>query len=202
MPKRSASDAAKTREQIVEVSLHRFATLGFAATRTADIARDARVSEGALFHHFKDKAALFKAVVERLQQQFVVEVVASTSALTVPMEVFLTGSRRSLELSENSDYLRIVMIEAQSVLGGMGWREQDARVGLMLIEPNLRAIAGRDAIPDPVLRPMALLVMGLINETIFALARKDPGVTIDGCIALLEAAVLVWVQRLGPASPT
>lgn len=202
MPKRSASDAAKTREQIVEVSLHRFATLGFAATRTADIARDARVSEGALFHHFKDKAALFKAVVERLQQQFVVEVVASTSALTVPMDVFLTGSRRSLELSENSDYLRIVMIEAQSVLGGMGWREQDARVGLMLIEPNLRAIAGRDAIPDPVLRPMALLVMGLINETIFALARKDPGVTIDGCIALLEAAVLVWVQRLGPASPT
>ena len=116
------------------------------------------------------------------------------------MEVFLTGSRRSLELSENSDYLRIVMIEAQSVLGGMGWREQDARVGLMLIEPNLRAIAGRDAIPEPVLRPMALLVMGLINETIFALARKDRGVTIDGCIALLEAAVLVWVQRLGPAN--
>jgi len=200
MPKRSASDAAKTREQVVEAALHRFATQGFAPTRTADVARDAKVSEGALFHHFKDKTALFKAVVERLQQQFVVEVVASTSTLTVPMEVFLTGSRRSLELSENSDYLRIVMVEAQSVLGGMGWREQDARVGLMLIEPNLRAIAGRDAIPDPVLRPMALLVMGLINETIFALARKDPGVTIDGCITLLEAAVLVWVQRLGSAN--
>ena len=200
MARRSASDAAKTRERIVEVATDRFAAHGFTATRTADVARDAKVSEGALFHHFKDKTALFKAVVERLQQQFVIAVVASTSGLTAPMEVFLTGSRRSLELSENSDYLRIVMVEAQTVLGGFGWREQDARVGLMLIEPNLRAIAGRDAIPEPVLRPMALLVMGLINETIFALARNDPGVTIDGCIGLLETMVLVWVERLEPVA--
>ena len=200
MPKRSASDAAKTRERIVEVATHRFSAHGFAATRTAAVVRDAGVSEGALFHHFKDKTALFRAVVERLQQQFVMEVVASTSGLTAPMEVFLTGSRRSLELSENSDYLRIVMMEAQTVLGGSGWREQDARIGLMLIEPNLRAIAGRDDIPESALRPMALLVMGLINETIFALARNDAGVTIDGCIRLLEAAVLTWVQRLAPAA--
>lgn len=198
MPKRSAIDAAETRHRIAARALDRFATQGFAATRTADVARDAEVSEGALFHHFKDKTALFQAVVERLQLQFVSEVVASTSDLTTPMEVFLTGSRRSLELSENSNYLRIVMLEAQAVLGGIGWREQDSRVGLMLIEPNLLAIARREHLPAAVIKPMALLVMGLINETIFALARGDDGVSIEGCIGLLEAAVLVWAERLAP----
>ncbi len=196
MPKNTASEAALTRRRIITCSQVLFATLGYRATRTADVARDAGVSEGALFHHFKDKTALFKAVVEKLQYKFATEIVASTTQESVPLTIFLTGSRKSLELSQNSEYLRIVMLEAPTVLGEFDWRQQDARVGLMMIEPNLRNIAGRDDITDAALKPMALLVMGLINETIFALARGDEGVSVDGCIALLEAAVIEWAKRV------
>jgi AcrR family transcriptional regulator len=196
MAKNTASEAALTRRRIISCSQVLFATLGYRATRTADVARDAGVSEGALFHHFKDKTALFKAVVERLQYKFAAEIVASTAQESVPLTIFLTGSRKSLELSQNSEYLRIVMLEAPTVLGEFDWRQQDARVGLMMIEPNLRNIAGRDDIPDAVIKPMALLVMGLINETIFALSRGDEGVSVDGCIGLLEAAVVEWAKRV------
>jgi AcrR family transcriptional regulator len=196
MPKNTASEAALTRRRIISCSQVLFATLGYRATRTADVARDAGVSEGALFHHFKDKTALFKSVVEKLQYKFATEIVASTTDESVPLTIFLTGSRKSLELSQNSEYLRIVMLEAPTVLGEFDWRQQDARVGLMMIEPNLRNIAGRDDISDASLKPMALLVMGLINETIFAIARGDEGVSIEGCIGLLEAAVVEWAKRV------
>jgi AcrR family transcriptional regulator len=196
MARRTAQHAAETRQTIVDSALSLFSEHGFETTRTADVAREAGTSEGAVFHHFKDKRALFKAVVDQLQRRFVHDVVSSTNGLTAPMEVFLVGSRASLKLSENSDYLRIVMLEAQSVLGEFDWRQQDSRVGMMLIEPNLRLIVGRDDIPDTQLKPMALLCMGLINETIFSLARGDPGVSIDGCIALLETVVSDWAERV------
>jgi len=58
-------------------------------------ASDWLLAPGGVSLHFEVKPALFKALVERPQQQFVLEVVARTSTLTVPMEVFQIGPRRS-----------------------------------------------------------------------------------------------------------
>ena len=200
MPRRTAEFAAQTRKDIIIAAQALFSAHGFAGTRTAEIARAAGTSEGGVFHHFKDKAALFQAVVDRLQRRYVAQILATVTEAATPLETFLTGTRKSLELSIESDYLRIVMLEAGVVLGASGWRDMDAKVGLMMIEPNLLAVAGRASLPDGVLKPMALMVMGLVNETIFALARKDVGVTIDGTITLLRETVLEWVARLEPAS--
>ncbi len=196
MPRRTAEVAAQTRKSIILGAQALFSAHGFAGTKSLEIARAAGASEGAVFHHFKDKEEIFRAVVERLQRRFVAEVYASAVQEQTPLGVFLAGTRKSLELSVDSDYLRIVMMEAPVVLGASGWREMDARVGLMMIEPNLLAVAGYQSLPDQVLKPMALMVMGLVNETIFALARKDPGVSIEGCINLLKVATLDWVARI------
>lgn len=198
MPRRTAEEAAKTRKAIIVAAQALFSAHGFAATRTAEVARAAGTSEGGLFHHFKDKSELFGAVVERLQRAYVATIYMAATQETAALDVFLTGTRKSLELSIESDYLRIVMMEAPVVLGARGWREMDAKVGLMMIEPNLLAVAERESLPEKILKPMALMVMGLVNETIFALARKDAGVSIDGTISLLKAAVLEWASRLEP----
>ena len=198
MAKRTAEEAEKTRRTIVKAAQALFTERGFAGTRTSDIAKKAGFSEGAVFHHYPDKTLLFRGVVDRLQQLFVADIYATAMREEDPMLRFLNGTRRSLELSINSDYLRIVMLEAGVVLGATGWREMDARVGLSLIEPNLVAVAGRESLAECDLKPMALMVMGLVNETIYALARGDEGVTIDGTIALLERATQDWVARLPP----
>jgi AcrR family transcriptional regulator len=50
---------AETRERIVQESRSLFAEKGYDGTTTAEIARRAAISEGAIYRHFKDKKELF-----------------------------------------------------------------------------------------------------------------------------------------------
>lgn len=63
MARRTAEDAALTREALLDAALAAFAEVGFAATQLEEIARRARVTRGALYHHFDSKEALFLAVL-------------------------------------------------------------------------------------------------------------------------------------------
>lgn len=50
-----------TRAALVEAARANFARLGYAATPIETVAREARVTRGALYHHFEDKRALIEA---------------------------------------------------------------------------------------------------------------------------------------------
>ncbi|MEQ1503967.1 MAG: TetR family transcriptional regulator [Myxococcota bacterium] len=63
MSRRTADDAARTREAVVDAALAAFAERGFAATRLEEIAVRAGATRGALYHHFDDKGALWTAVL-------------------------------------------------------------------------------------------------------------------------------------------
>ena len=51
-------DPAETRQRVLAAAHMLFLTKGFASTGTADIAREADVSEGSIFYHFGSKKAL------------------------------------------------------------------------------------------------------------------------------------------------
>ena len=51
-------DPAETKQRVLAAAHMLFSTKGFAATGTADIAREADVSEGSIFYHFGSKKAL------------------------------------------------------------------------------------------------------------------------------------------------
>ncbi|WP_448586155.1 TetR/AcrR family transcriptional regulator [Thermaurantiacus sp.] len=51
-------DPAETRTRVLEAAYMLFSTRGYAGTGTADIAREADVSEGSIFYHFGSKRAL------------------------------------------------------------------------------------------------------------------------------------------------
>jgi AcrR family transcriptional regulator len=61
--------AGERREQVVEAAIGEFAERGYHATRTADIARAAGVSQPYLYALFPDKRALFLACYERAVQR-------------------------------------------------------------------------------------------------------------------------------------
>ncbi|MCP3800818.1 TetR family transcriptional regulator [Allokutzneria sp. A3M-2-11 16] len=61
--RRTAAEAAATRSDLVDAGLRVFADRGFAESSLADIAKAAGVTRGAAYHHFKDKAELYLAVV-------------------------------------------------------------------------------------------------------------------------------------------
>jgi AcrR family transcriptional regulator len=60
--------AAARREQILETALKLFAAQGFDATSTRQIAREASIAEGLIFHYFPTKASLLTAILEDRQE--------------------------------------------------------------------------------------------------------------------------------------
>jgi AcrR family transcriptional regulator len=56
--------AAARREQILKTALGLFAAQGFDATSTRQIAREAGIAEGLIFHYFPTKASLLAAILE------------------------------------------------------------------------------------------------------------------------------------------
>ena len=56
--------AAARREQILATALGLFASQGFDATSTKQIAKEAGIAEGLIFHYFPTKASLLAAILE------------------------------------------------------------------------------------------------------------------------------------------
>jgi AcrR family transcriptional regulator len=54
----------RSRRAVLDAALHLFARQGYRATAVRDIADRARVSTGNLYHHFPDKEAIFRALIE------------------------------------------------------------------------------------------------------------------------------------------
>lgn len=54
----------RSRRAVLDAALHLFAHQGFRATTVRDIADRARVSTGNVYHHFPDKEAVFRALID------------------------------------------------------------------------------------------------------------------------------------------
>lgn len=66
MARRTKEEALATREALLDAAERVFQQRGVARTSLADIAQAAGVTRGALYWHFKDKAALFNAMMDRV----------------------------------------------------------------------------------------------------------------------------------------
>jgi TetR/AcrR family transcriptional regulator len=72
--------AERTRAAILAAAERRFARRGYAATRLEDVADAVGVKRAALFYHFRDKQALYDAVIEEAFRELVAQVEAVLSA--------------------------------------------------------------------------------------------------------------------------
>lgn len=66
MPRRSKEDALATRSSLLDAAERVFLAQGVAGTSLHDIAVEAGTTRGAIYWHFKDKADLFNAMMDRV----------------------------------------------------------------------------------------------------------------------------------------
>lgn len=66
MARRSKEDALATRNSLLDAAEHVFLAQGVAGTSLNDIATAAGTTRGAIYWHFKDKADLFNAMMDRV----------------------------------------------------------------------------------------------------------------------------------------
>lgn len=188
MPRRTAAAAADTRAALVAAGRKLFAERGFSGASTGEISAFAKVTEGALFHHFGGKKDLFAAVFEQLEAELVAtaEGAAIAARKGDPLDAFLAGCRVYLDFAERREFARIVMIDGPAVLGVEGWRERDSVLGLAAMARGIDALMKVGAIERQPVKPLAVLIFGALNEVGLALARRESGVSSRQCLAALR----------------
>ena len=63
-----ASSGAQTEARIIDAARRCFADLGYAATTNREIADDAGITTGAIYHYFESKQALFERVFTQVEE--------------------------------------------------------------------------------------------------------------------------------------
>ena len=178
-------------DRIVRAVCAVFAERGFRAAGWAELALAAGLSQSDLRNLYPDKKALFTAVLVSLEKAFDAHCREASSGLVEePMELFLAGCRAALEFGGRRDFARIVMIEGPGVLGEAEWERIDHGLGLPTIRQGLRNLAPHAG--EAAVRPM---IMGALNELILALARGEPGVSVDDSLGVLERLLRAWASR-------
>jgi AcrR family transcriptional regulator len=195
MPRRSAEEAAKTRQRIVDAAQRLFTERGFADVSTTAISNAAGVTDGALFHHFRSKKALFSEIAVQLNTELHRAIFRAGQEAKDPFEAFLLGARKSIEVSQLPHNRRIVFIEGPVILGTEKWRQVDQQMGMRMIEAGLQTIAGTDQLPSNILRPMAILALGTIAEITYALIEEQDDVDPETCLDLLMRTLRLWVEN-------
>ena len=196
MRNKKAVKASKSRKAIISAARKLFAEYGFSQVSTAQIAHAAGLTTGALFYHFKNKKNLLFVVVQQMQRRFDIDIFEETSRESSVFERMLASARETLRLSQRPEYVRLVLKDAPTHLGYSELKQNDADNILKNIEPALRIMAGDANLPDPAVRIMALLILGLLNEACFAMARGDANVIEDDVVALIETSIVSWLGRI------
>ena len=113
------------------------------------IAQPARVTKGAVDHHFRDKADLFEAVFLLMEERLLAKVMAGEDGITDPWESMATGIDIYLAERGEPDFRRIALEEAPAALGWSRWKEIEERYFLGALTAVLEAMAGDGQLDIP-----------------------------------------------------
>ena len=129
-----------TRAALLDAAAVAFASQGFARTSVDDIVRRARLTKGALYHHFKDKTAVFEAVFCRIEESLVGRVAEASAKHTDPWKRVDAGFGAFLEAALEPENRRIVFEEAPIALGWARWRGIEQQYMMGLLRATLRSL--------------------------------------------------------------
>jgi AcrR family transcriptional regulator len=98
------------REQIIDAAMHIFAQKGFARATNKDIAREAGITPGLIYHYFESKEALLKAIIEGRSPLRLINTLPP-QALTLPPEVFLRFMvMQVLSIIEEENFIQLIRV--------------------------------------------------------------------------------------------
>jgi AcrR family transcriptional regulator len=137
---RRAQYSASTNRALVDEAAKLFTSQGYAATSLDAITAGARVTKGALYHHFSGKQAVFEAVFEKIENDASTHIRKALRDSRDPWEKALIGLRAFLEIVQNPGYQRIVIQEGPAVLGYERFREQEERSSFGLVQEMVRSV--------------------------------------------------------------
>lgn len=190
---------AATRAALLKAARTIFAEQGYAAAATEEIVRRAKVTRGALYHHFEDKRALFDAVASEVARE-IAEKIDAMTPMDDPLKALIVGTGAFLDACLDPAVRRIYLIDAPAVLGWHRWREIDAPHGVRSLREGVSAMLAER--PDDALavEPTTFLLAGAFNEAALWIAEaKDE----KAARRAMDRSLAALIERLfvQPRSP-
>jgi AcrR family transcriptional regulator len=187
-PNLRAEQVAQTRLALTAAGRRLFGRDGYAGTSVEDLAREARVTTGALYHHFPSKMALFEAVFEDVHTELL-EASAQAAAGAPGSIEFLSRALESfLDAVLEPDVQRIVITDAPAVLGLARFTELDERYAFAEIVGVIEAAVaqGELRVDDP--ETFTRLLFGALTRGGMLIANSDePRATRDAVAKSIRA---------------
>lgn len=134
----------KTQTALISAARALFIDRGYAETSTPEIVAAAGITRGALYHHFEDKRALFRAVVTAEAQAVMRDIERSASVTLPPIDALLAGSSAYLDAMRVPGRTRLLLVEGPSVLGQTEMRTLDEETAARTLRSGLEAAAAHD----------------------------------------------------------
>ena len=183
-----AERSGATRAALLEAGRGLFAVKGYAGTPREEIVAAAGVTRGALQHHFGDKASLFLAVYEQVEQELVDSVAhAAMRAGGGPVEELRAGCQAYLDAVLDPAVQRICAIDGPAVLAADVRQQITDRYALGLVRDVLEQGMAAGLVAKAPVEPFArVLLAGVTAAAEYVAtapdprkARKEAGRTLD-----------------------
>ncbi len=137
---------------------------GYAAASTPAIVKEAGVTRGALYHHFKDKRELFSAIVNDDCKAVADQISIHHTGKKGTLEALKTGADRFITAMSENGRTRIILVEAPSVLGRDGLVEIDDNNSRGLLQEGLRAAMADGNLTEMPLQPLTELLSAMFDS--------------------------------------
>jgi len=167
--------AEATYAALVDSAAACFFENGFAATSLDQVAQRARVTKGAIYHHFASKRDLFMAVLERQEEISAGTVISAGAAAPDPWSAVVAAFDTFLETISCPIYQRLCWVEGPAALGFEDWWACGERHEIEVIRSVLDRAAQAEALKVDDLDMLAHVLFGAVAAGVLAMARaEDP----------------------------
>ena len=190
-----AEQGEASRGLLVRAARELFTEHGYGGVGTEEIVRRAKLTRGALYHHFADKKDLFRAVHEQIEGEVMAAIAARMEGAADPLELLRIGTRAYLDVCTDPAITRVTLVDAPSVLGWEEWREIDMRHGLGIVIAGLQGGMDAGVLRRQPVRPLAHLMLGAMGEAGMVIANADDPAAAR---AEIEPALLGLLEGLRP----
>jgi AcrR family transcriptional regulator len=160
----------ETRQALLAAGRALFVERGFQGTSTPDVVARAGVTRGALYHHFSDKLALFRAVLEAEGAAVAREIEQGAHGSDDALETLRRGAKAYFKAMSDPGRARLMLVEGPAALGPQEMRTIDLQTG------------GRE------------LRIGLAEATAGGISKADIDARADLISAMFDRAVLARVS--------
>ncbi|NLS19448.1 TetR/AcrR family transcriptional regulator [Rhizobium sp. P40RR-XXII] len=158
----------KTKAALIAAARALFVEKGYAETSTPEIVAAAGITRGALYHHFEDKRALFRAVVREEALAVTRAIEQATPEQLAPRNALIAGSNAYLDAMRVTGRTRLLLIEGPTVLGLAEMKQLDEETTTLTLKQGLEAALGHGHGPDTPVEALADILSAAFDRAALA----------------------------------